>query len=669
MKKEKIKFFDLPSNKIIFRYITAIFFVVVLVSILIPVLLNYPPNSLNNAFDIQMSGIPFIAQISAIFIIASLILILIFKFLFKEIDAWYKDSNYNKYKNTKRIQKIRKKCFSLPYIIFLGELSIPIIGTIFVLTITGSHHSIMIFKIILLLFSFFLLLAVISYITSKNLYTQILRDTYNEKSEIGLRVSLKQKIFLQILPISIMGVLLTSLIAYNQVIRTKEAYLFKNYHNILEKNFSADNTYSAKTVIHDFSKISLTESTDSKFIIQPNGSVLTISGYKPSDFLIEYTKQLADKNDGKTYDGYGVDTQGATIKVNTNEGTYILGITYSVYSDETLAFLSIDFLFVIFITFLFLNMYANSLQKDLTTVSDSLNSIAKSSNKMSRLPILSNDEIGDLCTAYNSVQKMTEHNIEQIKNNQDLLIERERLASLGQMVGGIAHNLKTPIMSIAGADEGLTQLVAELDASIGNPIVTEEDYHAIAKDMQDWIDKIKAHTSYMSDVITAVKGQAVTLSDSQVFPFTVSELFKQVDILMKHELKSALVTLRINNTVSDNVTINGNINSLVQVLNNMISNSIQAYSGKSDEFIDLIANLRDNTTIKIIVKDYGPGLPKVVQENLFKQMITTKGKAGTGLGLFMSYSNIKAHFQGDMTFKTESNKGTEFIITIPINKK
>ena len=75
MKKEKIKFFDLPSNKIIFRYITAIFFVVVLVSILIPVLLNYPPNSLNNAFDIQMSGIPFIAQISAIFIIASLILI------------------------------------------------------------------------------------------------------------------------------------------------------------------------------------------------------------------------------------------------------------------------------------------------------------------------------------------------------------------------------------------------------------------------------------------------------------------------------------------------------------------------------------------------------------------------------------------------------------------
>ena len=255
-----------------------------------------------------------------------------------------------------------------------------------------------------------------------------------------------------------------------------------------------------------------------------------------------------------------------------------------------------------------------------------------------------------------------------IQDNQDLLIERERLASLGQMVGGIAHNLKTPIMSIAGADEALKQLVDELDASIGNPVVTNEDYHEIAKDMQEWLKKIRTHTSYMSDVITAVKGQAVTLSDSQIFSFTVSDLFKQVDILMKHELKSSLITLNTINNVSDNHKIKGNINSLVQVLNNMISNSIQAYAGKSDQVIDLTANLRDNTTIEICVRDYGPGLSDIVKESLFKKMITTKGKTGTGLGLFMSYSNIKAHFHGDMTFESETGKGTTFIITIPVEK-
>ena len=311
-------------------------------------------------------------------------------------------------------------------------------------------------------------------------------------------------------------------------------------------------------------------------------------------------------------------------------------------------------------------MFANSLQEDISTVSDSLSHIASSpTSGESKLPVLSNDEIGDLCIAYNNVQEMNTKNINKIKNSQDLLVERERLASLGQMVGGIAHNLKTPIMSISGANEGLTQLVDELELSIGNPTVTEEDFHEIAKDMQEWINKIKTHTSYMSDVITAVKGQAATFSDSQIFSFSVSDLFKQVDILMKHELKSALVSLNIVNKVPDNKTIKGNINSLVQVLNNMISNSIQAYSGKPDQVIDLIANLRDND-LELIVRDYGPGLPDIVKEKLFKQMITTKGKSGTGLGLFMSYSNIKAHFHGDMSFETVKGHGTAFVITVPL---
>lgn len=666
--KKKFHLFDLPSNKIIFRYISTIFFVVILITSILPTLLNYPPNSLNNDFDVQMSGIPFVAQIFAIFMLAAVILIIIFKNLFKDIDSWYRDGSSAKYKDYGRMQKIRKQCFSIPYLIFFGELIIPVVGIVFVLTITGSHHNIMIFKIILLLVSFFMFLAVASYIMSKSLYTKILRDTYFEKSKMEPRVSLKEKIFLQVLPVSVMGVLITSLIAYNQVIKTKEAFLFDNYSSDLHEIFDTNARYNAGEVIKVFSEMPLSSYSHSQFLIKPDGSVLTVNGKDPSDFVIEYTKQLASKNNGHTYDSYGVDTQGATIKVLTDEGVYTLGILYTVDSAETLVFLLVDFLFVIFVTFIFLNMFSTSLQKDISTVTDSLNTIAKSSNNMSKLPILSNDEIGDLCNAYNSIQVLTENNIAQIKSNQELLIERERLASLGQMVGGIAHNLKTPIMSIAGADEGLTQLVKELDASIGNPIVTEEDFHAIARDMQEWIDKIKTHTSYMSDVITVVKGQAVTLSDSQVYPFSISDLFKQVDILMKHELKSALVTLRISNNVDDNIKVNGNINSLVQVLNNMISNSIQAYDGKSDEFIDLVANLRDNTTIELIVRDYGPGLPKVVQENLFKQMITTKGKGGTGLGLFMSYSNIKAHFHGDMTFETEKNKGTAFIITIPINK-
>lgn len=261
---------------------------------------------------------------------------------------------------------------------------------------------------------------------------------------------------------------------------------------------------------------------------------------------------------------------------------------------------------------------------------------------------------------------ITQHKLDMqaLKDNQDILIERERLASLGQLIGGIAHNLKPPIMSISGATEGLIDLIKEYEESIVDKDVTIDDHLAIANDMKDWISKIKSYLEYMSDIITAVKGQAVALSENTVDSFTVEELTKRVDILMKHELKKALITLNLDLKVPTSLMIHGNINGLVQVINNMISNAIQAYKGKEGQTIDLIITQEKNDVI-VSVRDYAGGLPKEVQEKLFKEMITTKGKDGTGIGLFMSYSNIRAHFNGDITYSTEEGKGTIFNIILP----
>ena len=220
-------------------------------------------------------------------------------------------------------------------------------------------------------------------------------------------------------------------------------------------------------------------------------------------------------------------------------------------------------------------------------------------------------------------------------------------------------------MSISGAAEGLKDLVKEYDSSIDDPEVNSQDHHDIAKDMNEWIVKIKDYTEYMSDVITAVKGQAVALSAEKNVNFTVEELIKRVTILMRHELKNALIDLNINLNVPNDLIINGDINSLVQVINNMISNAIQAYNGKTNECIDLNINTDSNTLI-ITIKDYGSGMSEQVKNKLFKEMITTKGKNGTGLGLFMSYSNIRAHFNGNITFESEEGKGTSFHIILPL---
>ena len=134
---------------------------------------------------------------------------------------------------------------------------------------------------------------------------------------------------------------------------------------------------------------------------------------------------------------------------------------------------------------------------------------------------------------------------------------------------------------------------------------------------------------------------------------------------MRHELKNALVTLHTEINIKHHKKLHGNITSLVQVINNMISNSIQAYNGEPNKTIDLIIN-DDSNYITISVRDYGCGLSQEVKDKLFKEMITTKGKNGTGLGLFMSYSTIRAHFNGDINFESEPGKGTVFHIILPI---
>lgn len=266
------------------------------------------------------------------------------------------------------------------------------------------------------------------------------------------------------------------------------------------------------------------------------------------------------------------------------------------------------------------------------------------------------------------LKDITQHkeDMETIKNNQDILMERERLAGLGQLIGGIAHNLKTPIMSIAGTVQGLENLIREYDESIDDPLVNSQDHHDIAKDMEEWIPKIRAHLEYMSDIITTVKGQAVaSLSSDDTEEFTITELIKRVNILMKHELKNAYIYMNVVMKTDENQVIKGNVNSLVQVVNNMISNAIQAYDGKHDQNIELTVNKKENNIV-ISITDFAGGLPQEVRDRLFKEMVTTKGKNGTGLGLYMSYSNIKAHFGGDITYVTETGKGTTFNIIIPL---
>ncbi len=647
---------------------------------LVPNLLCYPPNSIDNDFQVIINGLTYTQQYVMI-VLSSIVfenIILIYS-LKKTNKLRLKLINCPKSDSSKAYYELSKSILKIPKLIYVIQVIVPIIMIAITFSLLKGDLFITL-KVCLLFFSMLTLIASIAYIFSKKTFQNILVDIFYELSDYTeidsnfnnyvKRSSVKNTIFIVTVPMFIVTAILIALSGYASVINETGdlTYIFYNQQlNTLSIPDTSENP--TNDLMNILSEINYRKDLDTYFIISPDNQIITSNNEELSEFFTIYLEQLSPTQPEKNriYDFYGDDSQGVFRKVNINGQDWTIGVRYNLVSTDIL----IDILTMIVILFItnivLLRYFANYLMGELKRISNALLNIAKENdiNSNKKLPVVSNDELGDLVNAFNEIQELTQNNIDQIHKNQNMLMERERLASLGQLIGGIAHNLKTPIMSISGASEGLTDLIKEYDASIGDPEVTYKDHHAIAKDMYDWVSKIKSYSEYMSDVITAVKGQAVTLSENETTSFDINELVKRVNILMKHELKNALITLNVQLNVDKETTLNGDITSLVQVINNMISNSIQSYNGEPNKSIDLIIDKKGNNII-ISIKDYGSGLPDAVKEKLFKEMITTKGKNGTGLGLFMSYSTIKAHFNGNITFDTEKGKGTTFHIILPL---
>ena len=656
----------IPFNiKLTLACILVVLIVALLYYPLIPTLLNYPPDSVNTAFQIKVNYFHYTTQYIAIVCLVVLALSIVFPFVFRKTNKFDKIDSLDMKNNAEEIIPVVKFCFNFPIVILLAFLIIPPL-IIFIGLLLLKQELVFSLKVTFILFTMCILLGLLIYTFTKMLFEKVLKKIKLTENTYGIRLNFRNKILIQLLSLLLFTISFTFLILYSQFTQIQGDYLFTYYKQSLVESFNDKQVSSVEEAKEILENISLKSSSDSIFILDSNGNT-NYSDAELSDFFKTYIFDFEEKHDGHTYEYYGMPIQGAFIRENINEQDYILGIRYSVFTNDIIIAILPLFAIVVFVNIFFIFLIAITYGNNLKVIADNLSTISKNSSEsmFSKLPVYSNDEIGDLTIAFNRIQDMSNDYIEKIHSTQETLMESERLASLGQLIGGIAHNLKTPIMSISGALEGLKGLIKEYNESIDDPEVTSQDHHDIANDMADWISKIKDYTEYMSDIITSVKGQAVTLSETDSVHFTLDELVKRVNILMRHELKNALIYLNISMKTDEHTNISGDINSLVQVINNMISNAIQAYNGETNKNIELILETKNNN-VCISVKDYASGMPKSVQEKLFKEMITTKGKNGTGLGLYMSYSTIKAHFNGDIVFESEEGKGTTFTIILPL---
>jgi signal transduction histidine kinase len=311
-------------------------------------------------------------------------------------------------------------------------------------------------------------------------------------------------------------------------------------------------------------------------------------------------------------------------------------------------------------------------------VSMRFNEILNDVRENARQVIQVTEEKRDLLASQNEMleQQVTERtaelnqSLQNLKATQSQLIQQEKMASLGELTAGIAHEIQNPLNFVNNFSEVNKELLAEMKAEIdkGN----YDEVKLIATDVEDNEEKI-LHHGKRADAIVKGMLQHSRVSTGQKEPTDINALCDEYLRLSYHGLrakdKSFNVTLKTD--FDDKV---GKINVVPQdmgrVMLNLFNNAFYAVTerkkqvGAGYEPIVSVCTKKIDGKIEIHVRDNGVGIPQKVVDKIFQPFFTTRPTGqGTGLGLSLAYDIIKAH-GGEIRVETKEGEGSEFVIQL-----
>lgn len=271
-----------------------------------------------------------------------------------------------------------------------------------------------------------------------------------------------------------------------------------------------------------------------------------------------------------------------------------------------------------------------------------------------------------------------------LKNAQSQLVDAEKMAALGQLTAGIAHEINNPINFVTSnikplqldiADlkeiieryekidyaENVAEQVKEIDA-----FKKQIDLEFINNEIESLLTGITDGAKRTAEIIRSLRNFS-RLDEDDLKPIDVNEGLQSTLVLVKNTMPDNLKVVRDFKVLPKIECLPGKIN---QVFMNLISNAIQAIrsNGKEreEEFLT-ISTWYENDHVKISILDTGTGMTDEVKHKMFEPFFTTKEVGeGTGLGLSIVFSIIEKH-KGHIDVLSEVGQGTEFIITLPVN--
>ncbi len=283
----------------------------------------------------------------------------------------------------------------------------------------------------------------------------------------------------------------------------------------------------------------------------------------------------------------------------------------------------------------------------------------------------------------NKTQQLKEKNgilelaLETLKNTQVQLVNAEKMASLGQLTAGIAHEINNPINFVSGnvyplkadfqdmktifekyrAIAKSSNQLAAIEAAEKHAIEVDVEY--LFEEMQALIDGIEEGANRTRDIVLGLRNFS-RLDEDTIKSANIHSGLDATLVILKNETKKGLtIEKKYDESLEEIDCYPGKLN---QVFMNLLTNAIQSIKGEGTVTITTENN---EGYIKVKVKDTGVGMSKEVQEKIFEPFFSTKeiGK-GTGLGLSITYGIIEQH-KGKIIVNSELGKGSEFVVILP----
>ncbi len=241
----------------------------------------------------------------------------------------------------------------------------------------------------------------------------------------------------------------------------------------------------------------------------------------------------------------------------------------------------------------------------------------------------------------------------QLREQTEKMHQAARLVSIGEMAGGVAHEINTPLGAI-----GILAELAQKEMQKEGGVISEKVTGHL-RQINDMVFRI-------SKIIKALRSYARKETDEQHEMVLMHTILDEVLSVCNHRLKQEQVKVHVHR-IPDELAVICHPTQISQVLLNLINNSCDAIRDLNEKWIRIEAGLSSDAMLEISLMDCGHGIPSDIADKLFENFFTTKGpREGTGMGLSMSRNIMKSH-GGDLTLDRTS-RHTRFVLRFPRNK-